>query len=61
MGGSRVGREGERGLRVQVKSRFRARNLSVDVKCIDPTYMIRARPPNSADHILCTVLGQNAV
>jgi 6-phosphofructokinase len=35
--------------------------MPADVKYIDPTYMIRARPCNAADHILCTILGQNAV
>ena len=28
---------------------------------IDPTYMIRAIPTNTQDHIYCTVLGQSAV
>ena len=28
---------------------------------IDPTYMIRAIPTNTQDHIYCAVLGQSAV
>jgi 6-phosphofructokinase len=46
---------------MQVKAHFGKIKMSVDVKYIDPTYMIRARPCNSADHIFCSVLGQNAV
>ncbi|KAL3684843.1 hypothetical protein R1sor_002865 [Riccia sorocarpa] len=45
----------------QVKSYFGKIKMSVDVKYIDPTYMIRARPCNSSDHIFCSILGQNAV
>ncbi|MCO5579551.1 hypothetical protein L7F22_033408 [Adiantum nelumboides] len=45
----------------QVKDYFKKAGMPADVKYIDPTYMIRARPCNAADHILCTVLGQNAV
>ncbi|EFJ05670.1 hypothetical protein SELMODRAFT_187341 [Selaginella moellendorffii] len=44
-----------------VKSHFKELNIPVDVKYIDPTYMIRARACNSSDHIYCSVLGQNAV
>lgn len=35
--------------------------LKVDVKYIDPSYMVRAMPTNAADRIYCKVLGQNAV
>ncbi|KAL2653010.1 hypothetical protein R1flu_021138 [Riccia fluitans] len=45
----------------QVKTYFSKIKMSVDVKYIDPTYMIRARPCNSSDHIFCSILGQNAV
>ncbi|BBN00280.1 hypothetical protein Mp_1g27810 [Marchantia polymorpha subsp. ruderalis] len=45
----------------QVKAYFGKIKMSVDVKYIDPTYMIRARHCNSSDHIICSVLGQNAV
>eukprot|EP00271_Cylindrocystis_brebissonii_P009161 TRINITY_DN23834_c0_g1_i1.p1 TRINITY_DN23834_c0_g1~~TRINITY_DN23834_c0_g1_i1.p1 ORF type:complete len:519 (+),score=119.52 TRINITY_DN23834_c0_g1_i1:131-1687(+) len=45
----------------KVKAYFKECKTSADVKYIDPTYMIRARPPISSDHILCTILGQNAV
>ncbi|KAH7422095.1 hypothetical protein KP509_13G090300 [Ceratopteris richardii] len=45
----------------QVKDYFKKIGVPADVKYIDPTYMIRARTCNAADHILCSVLGQNAV
>ena len=36
-------------------------DLKPDIKYIDPTYMVRARPTNSSDAIYCSILGQNAV
>ncbi|KAG0606962.1 hypothetical protein M758_9G182600 [Ceratodon purpureus] len=45
----------------KVKAFFGTLKFPVDVKYIDPTYMIRARPCNSSDHIFCSILGQNAV
>jgi 6-phosphofructokinase 1 len=36
-------------------------DLGVDVKYIDPTYMVRACPTNASDAIYCSILGQNAV
>ncbi|KAL6212517.1 hypothetical protein ACLB2K_017737 [Fragaria x ananassa] len=35
--------------------------LSVNLKYIDPTYMIRAIPSNAADNVYCTLLAQSAV
>eukprot|EP00850_Spirogloea_muscicola_P005881 SM000027S09662 [mRNA] locus=s27:644561:647889:+ [translate_table: standard] len=45
----------------EVKRYFKEAGMPADVKSIDPTYMIRACPANAADHIFCSVLGQNAV
>ncbi|KAI3970030.1 hypothetical protein MKX01_027135 [Papaver californicum] len=45
----------------QIKKHFKGVDVPVDVKYIDPTYMIRACRANASDAILCTVLGQNAV
>ncbi|CAK9213696.1 unnamed protein product [Sphagnum troendelagicum] len=45
----------------KVKAYFASIKFAVDVKYIDPTYMIRARACNSSDHIFCSILGQNAV
>jgi 6-phosphofructokinase 1 len=49
-------------LRAQLKSYF-ADHSSVDVtiKYIDPSYIIRAAPANSADQLFCSRLAQNAV
>lgn len=54
---------GDIGVRIQqeVKKFFKGIGNPVDVKFIDPTYMIRACRANASDGILCTVLGQNAV
>lgn len=45
----------------QTKKHFKELGVPVDVKYIDPTYMIRACRANASDGILCAVLGQNAV
>ena len=37
------------------------REMSCDVKYIDPTYMLRGITANAHDSIYCTILGQNAV
>ena len=36
-------------------------NISMTLKYIDPTYMIRSVPANAADTIMCSKLAQNAV
>ena len=36
-------------------------DTSLDIKYIDPTYMVRACPTNAADAIYCSTLAQNAV
>ncbi|KAB1214532.1 6-phosphofructokinase 5, chloroplastic [Morella rubra] len=48
-------------LQQETKKYFKEIGVPVDVKYIDPTYMIRACRANASDGILCTVLGQNAV
>ncbi|CAN6465820.1 unnamed protein product [Victoria cruziana] len=54
---------GDIGVHIQQKTKkyFKEVGVPVDVKYIDPTYMIRACRANASDGILCTVLGQNAV
>eukprot|EP00892_Ulva_mutabilis_P007537 jgi/Ulvmu1/5155/UM021_0172.1 len=44
-----------------IKRHFKERQQPVDLKYIDPTYMIRAIATIPSDHIYCKVLGQNAV
>lgn len=35
--------------------------MAVNMKYIDPTYMIRAIPSNASDNIYCTLLAHGAV
>ncbi|KAJ8537131.1 hypothetical protein K7X08_035532 [Anisodus acutangulus] len=45
-----------------IKDHFtNVRKMSVNMKYIDPTYMIRAIPSNASDNIYCTLLAQSAV
>ena len=44
-----------------LKNFYKDDNREVNVKYIDPTYMIRALPANSADNIYCTLLAHSAV
>ena len=44
-----------------LKSELKKRVPGVDVKYIDPSYMIRATPTNAADRVLCKILAHNAV
>ena len=45
----------------RIKEHFRKRKIAVNLKYIDPSYMVRAVPANSHDGIYCMQLGQNAV
>lgn len=46
----------------KIKDHFtRERNIPVNLKYIDPTYMIRAIPSNASDNIYCTLLAHSAV
>lgn len=40
---------------------FKSRNLQVNLKYIDPSYMIRSAPACPNDSLYCLLLGQNAV
>lgn len=44
-----------------IKKHFKEEGNGVDLKYIDPTYMVRAIATIPSDHIYCKVLGQNAV
>lgn len=48
-------------LREQIAAHFKSRNLEVNIKYIDPSYIIRSQPANPADSIYCARLGANAV
>ncbi|ONI33738.1 hypothetical protein PRUPE_1G444000 [Prunus persica] len=46
----------------RIKNHFgRQQKISINLKYIDPTYMIRAIPSNAADNVYCTLLAQSAV
>lgn len=45
-----------------IKDHFtNVRKMTINMKYIDPTYMIRAIPSNASDNIYCTLLAQSAV
>ena len=43
-----------------LKTHFKARNLDLNLKYIDPSYLIRAAPANSKDAIYCGSLAEHA-
>ncbi|KAI9160710.1 hypothetical protein LWI28_010873 [Acer negundo] len=46
----------------KIKDHFsEVRKMTINMKYIDPTYMIRAIPSNASDNIYCTLLAQSAV
>ncbi|XP_028802087.1 ATP-dependent 6-phosphofructokinase 6 [Neltuma alba] len=46
----------------RIKDHFAKQNkMSITLKYIDPTYMIRAIPSNASDNVYCTLLAQSAV
>ncbi len=48
-------------LREAITAHFRARSIPVNVRYIDPSYMIRGLPADTEDSILCDGLARNAV
>ncbi|KAH1219356.1 ATP-dependent 6-phosphofructokinase 3 [Glycine soja] len=46
----------------KIKDHFEKRQkMAINLKYIDPTYMIRAIPSNASDNVYCTLLAQSAV
>jgi 6-phosphofructokinase 1 len=45
----------------QLKAHFKEVGTPIDLKYIDPTYMVRAIPTIPSDRVYCKVLGQNSV
>ncbi len=45
----------------EIKEYFKAKNMEVTLKFIDPSYIIRSVKANSNDRVYCGFLGQNAV
>jgi 6-phosphofructokinase 1 len=48
-------------LKEKIQDHFRNKNIELNLKYIDPSYMIRSVPANSDDSIFCGFLAQNAV
>ncbi len=48
-------------LKNEIEKYFQKINLEINLKYIDPSYMIRSVPANAADSIYCGSLGQDAV
>jgi len=48
-------------LRDAIKAHFKARGIEVNLKYIDPSYMIRSAPACPTDSVYCERLGNNAV
>ena len=48
-------------LRDAIKSHFAERHIPLNIKYIDPSYMIRSLPANANDSVFCGFLGRDAV
>jgi 6-phosphofructokinase 1 len=48
-------------LRESMKSYFAGKNIPLNIKYIDPSYMIRSLPANANDSVFCGFLGRDAV
>ncbi len=48
-------------LKETIVSYFDAKGISISIKYIDPSYMIRSLPANANDRVFCNFLGRNAV
>ena len=45
----------------KLRAHFKEHSKPIDLKYIDPTYMVRAIPTIPNDRVYCKVLGQNSV
>ena len=48
-------------LKDRIERYFAARRFPVNVKYFDPSYIVRSRPANKEDALLCDQFGRNAV
>lgn len=48
-------------LKDAITTYFKEKNISITLKYIDPSYIIRSLPANSNDHVFCSFLGRDAV
>ncbi len=47
-------------LRERIESYFKAEGIPVVMRCLDPSYLIRSRPADAEDSMLCDLLARNA-
>lgn len=48
-------------LRQEIERYFKAKQIDINLKYIDPSYIIRSLAPNANDRVFCNYLGRNAV
>jgi 6-phosphofructokinase 1 len=48
-------------LKTAISDYFAKKDIRINIKYIDPSYMIRSLPANANDHVFCSFLGRNAV
>jgi 6-phosphofructokinase 1 len=48
-------------LKTNISNYFKAKGVDINIKYIDPSYMIRSLPANANDSVFCGFLGRNAV
>ena len=48
-------------VRDRIKEFFKAKQIEINLKYIDPSYMIRSVPANANDSVFCGFLGRDAV
>jgi 6-phosphofructokinase 1 len=44
----------------KIKAYFKEKNQELNLKYLDPSYIIRSAPANSTDQVFCSFLGQKA-
>ena len=45
----------------RIKDHFREKEIEINLKYMDPSYLIRSQPANASDRVYCGFLGQKAV
>ncbi|MEW5724512.1 MAG: ATP-dependent 6-phosphofructokinase [Thermodesulfobacteriota bacterium] len=45
----------------RIKEHFKKKDLEINLKYMDPSYLIRSQPANASDRVYCGFLGQKAV
>ncbi|MBF0225415.1 MAG: ATP-dependent 6-phosphofructokinase [Desulfobacterales bacterium] len=48
-------------LKDKINSYFKGKGMELNLKYIDPSYMVRSLPANANDHVFCGFLGRDAV